>query len=121
MLLPHSGLSFDRPKKQRRERCEPDPEEKKKYQEEANQFAMSLVEGLGDPDGNNIKLSLLMLTALINHYKYNVKLGYVQLLNSGFFFLFTKIINFAIRMSINNVVLSLLTAFNIHFMVHQVI
>ena len=42
-------------KKQRREHCEPDPEEKKKYQEEANQFAMSLVEGLGDPDGNNIK------------------------------------------------------------------
>jgi len=38
-----------------------------------------------------------------------------------FFFLFTKIINFAICMSINNVVLSLLTAFNIHFMVHQVI
>lgn len=54
-------MSFDRPKKQRRERCEPDPEEKKKYQEEANQFAMSLVEGLGDPDGNNIKFSLLII------------------------------------------------------------
>lgn len=44
------GLSFDRPKKQRRERCEPDPEEKKKYLDEANEFAMSLVEGLADPD-----------------------------------------------------------------------
>ena len=52
MLLPFLGLSFDRPKKQRRERCEPDPEEKKKYLEEANEFAMSLVEGLADPDGN---------------------------------------------------------------------
>ena len=51
-LVPNLGLSFDRPKKPRRERCEPDPEEKKKYLEEANQFAMSLVEGLGDPDGN---------------------------------------------------------------------
>ncbi|XP_078357524.1 uncharacterized protein LOC144642437 isoform X2 [Oculina patagonica] len=48
------GLSFDRPKKTRRERCEPDPEEKKKYQEEANQFAMSLVEGLGDPDASRL-------------------------------------------------------------------
>lgn len=56
----YAGLSFDRPKKQRRERCEPDPEEKKKYQDEANQFAMSLVDGLGDPDGNNIKLSLIL-------------------------------------------------------------
>ena len=46
-----SGLSFDRPKKPRKERTEPDPDEKSKYQEEANQFAMSLVEGLGDPDG----------------------------------------------------------------------
>ena len=45
------GLSFDRPKKQRKERSEPDPEEKRKYQEEASQFAMSLVEGLGDQDG----------------------------------------------------------------------
>ena len=45
------GLSFDRPKKQRKERADPDPEEKRKYQEEANQFAMSLVEGLGDQDG----------------------------------------------------------------------
>lgn len=44
------GLSFDRPKKPRKERTEPDPDEKSKYQEEANQFAMSLVEGLGDPD-----------------------------------------------------------------------
>lgn len=51
-LVLNLGLSFDRPKKPRRERCEPDPEEKKKYLEEANQFAMSLVEGLGDPDGN---------------------------------------------------------------------
>ena len=66
MLLPCSGLSFDRPKKQRRERCEPDPEEKKKYQDEANQFAMSLVEGLGDPDGNNIKLPLLSRKTKIN-------------------------------------------------------
>lgn len=48
------GLSFDRPKKPRRERCEPDPEEKKKYLEEANQFAMSLVEGLGDPDAERL-------------------------------------------------------------------
>ena len=45
------GLSFDRPKKARKERLDPDPEEKRKYQEEANQFAMSLVDGLGDPDG----------------------------------------------------------------------
>lgn len=58
-------MSFDRPKKPRRERCDPDPEEKKKYQEEANQFAMSLVEGLGDPDGN-IKFSFTLLIAL--HY-----------------------------------------------------
>ena len=50
-LLFALGLSFDRPKKQRKERAEPDPEEKRKYQEEANQFAMSLVEGLGDQDG----------------------------------------------------------------------
>ena len=50
-------MSFDRPKKQRKERAEPDPEEKRKYQEEANQFAMSLVEGLGDQDG---KSSVLM-------------------------------------------------------------
>ncbi|KAJ7376262.1 hypothetical protein OS493_035924 [Desmophyllum pertusum] len=48
------GLSFDRPKKPRRERCEPDPEEKKKYQEEANQFALSLVDGLGDPDASRL-------------------------------------------------------------------
>lgn len=46
-----TGLSFDRPKKARKERLDPDPEEKRKYQEEASQFAMSLVEGLGDPDG----------------------------------------------------------------------
>lgn len=45
------GLSFDRPKKARKERLDPDPEEKRKYQEEADQFAMSLVDGLGDPDG----------------------------------------------------------------------
>ena len=50
-LLFALGLSFDRPKKQRKERTDPDPEEKRKYQEEANQFAMSLVEGLGDQDG----------------------------------------------------------------------
>lgn len=49
-------MSFDRPKKPRRERCDPDPEEKKKYLDEANQFAMSLVEGLEDPDGNIVKL-----------------------------------------------------------------
>lgn len=48
------GLSFDRPKKQRKERAEPDPEEKRKYQEEANQFAMSLVEGLGDQDAERL-------------------------------------------------------------------
>ena len=52
MVYSTLGLSFDRPKKPRKERSEPDPEEKRKYQEEANQFAMSLVEGLGDPDGN---------------------------------------------------------------------
>ncbi|XP_074618828.1 uncharacterized protein LOC141877682 [Acropora palmata] len=48
------GLSFDRPKKARKERLDPDPEEKRKYQEEASQFAMSLVEGLGDPDASRL-------------------------------------------------------------------
>lgn len=48
------GLSFDRPKKARKERLDPDPEEKRKYQEDASQFAMSLVEGLGDPDASRL-------------------------------------------------------------------
>ena len=89
MSLRYSGLSFDRPKKQRRERCEPDPEEKKKYLDEANEFAMSLVEGLADPDGNNIKVSLLVYSCrnrnqfinkikLCNPLNY-VKLGYVYM------------------------------------------
>ena len=54
LYICYTGLSFDRPKKPRRERVDPDPEDKKKYLEEANQFAMSLVEGLGDADGNII-------------------------------------------------------------------
>ena len=60
-----SGLSFDRPKKPRKERTEPDPDEKSKYQEEANQFAMSLVEGLGDPDGKKGPFSLNIVSKFI--------------------------------------------------------
>lgn len=62
LAISHSGLSFDRPKKPRKERSEPDPEEKRKYEEEAKQFAMSLVEGLGDPDGNKVTDTFISCT-----------------------------------------------------------
>ncbi|XP_032231684.2 uncharacterized protein LOC5507258 isoform X2 [Nematostella vectensis] len=49
------GLSFGRPKKLPKEsRSQVNPEEKTKYLEEARAFALSLVDGLGDPDAERL-------------------------------------------------------------------
>ena len=46
-----SGLAFERPQKPPKAAPAPSPGEKEKYLEEARTFALSLAEGLNDPDG----------------------------------------------------------------------
>ncbi|XP_031565617.1 uncharacterized protein LOC116300805 isoform X2 [Actinia tenebrosa] len=48
------GLSFDRPKKQNREKQQPSQEDKIKYLEESQTFAKALAEKLGDPDAEKL-------------------------------------------------------------------
>ncbi|XP_078606310.1 uncharacterized protein LOC144879003 isoform X1 [Branchiostoma floridae x Branchiostoma japonicum] len=48
------GLAFNRPKRPRKERPLPNEVEKAKYLQEAQQFALSLAEGLSDPEAERL-------------------------------------------------------------------